>query len=106
MRDIKVISSANVAAFHLRNIPERLYRRLKAQARRNGRSVNAELIEILEDALERPTAEELDAMLARLHATTPPLSPDAPTPEELIRQGRDERERHFERLMQEHLDSR
>jgi plasmid stability protein len=95
-----------VAAFHLRNIPDRLYRRLKARAKRNGRSVNAELIEILEDALARPTAEELEARLAELHATTPPLSPDAPTPEQIIREGREERERHFEQLMREHLDSR
>lgn len=106
MRDIKVVSSGGVAAFHLRNIPDRLYRRLKARAKRNGRSVNAELIEILEEALERPTPEELDAMLAHLHATTPPLPPDAPKPEDVIREGREERERHFERLMREHLDSR
>ena len=101
-----MVSSPRVAAFHLRNIPERLYRRLKARAKRNGRSVNAELIEILEDTLGRPTPEQLDAMLAHLHATTPPLSPDAPTPEAMIREAREERSRHLDELLREGRDSR
>jgi plasmid stability protein len=90
MRDIKLVSSGRVAAFHLRNIPDRLYRRLKARAKRNGRSVNAELIEILEFELDRPSPEELNAELARLQSSIR-LRPGAPTPEELIRHDRDTR---------------
>lgn len=88
MRDIRLIPSRTMVAFHLRNIPDRLYRRLKARARRSGRSVNAELLEILERALNRPTPEELNAELDRLQGSIR-LKPGAPTPEELIRHDRD-----------------
>ena len=79
-----------MAAFHLRNIPPELYERLRARARGEGRSVNAEILWILERDLARPTGKEfmrrLDELRARIN-----LSPDAATPEDLIREDRDSR---------------
>jgi antitoxin FitA len=79
-----------VAAFHLRNIPDDLYARLRERARADGRSVNAEILSILDRALARPSADELEARLRDLHRRIR-LSPDAPTPEQLIREDRDSR---------------
>jgi plasmid stability protein len=79
-----------VAAFHLRNIPDELYERLRARARSNGRSVNAEIRSILERELARPTHDDFMRRLDDLHARWK-LSPDAPAPEDLIREDRDSR---------------
>jgi plasmid stability protein len=39
-----------VATLNIKNVPERLYARLKARARRERRSVSQEVLRILEDA--------------------------------------------------------
>ena len=36
-----------MAAFHLRDIPDETYARLRARAEANGRSINAELLRLL-----------------------------------------------------------
>jgi plasmid stability protein len=77
-----------VAAFHLRNIPPELYERLRERAARDGRSINAEILSILERNLSVPSEAEFERRLAELHSRWR-LSPDAPTPEELIRKDRD-----------------
>ena len=77
-----------MANFHLRDIPEPVYERLQRRARRAGRSMNKELLHIVERELARPTPEELDARLSEIRATIH-FSPDAPLPEDLIREDRD-----------------
>ena len=79
-----------MAAFHLRDIPEETYARLRERAARNGRSINAEVLWIVDKELGGPDPEELIARLARLRAEWT-LPPDAPRPEELIRADRDSR---------------
>ncbi|HEY8774780.1 MAG TPA: Arc family DNA-binding protein [Gaiellaceae bacterium] len=78
-----------MANFHLRDIPEPVYGKLQARAKKAGRSVNKELLSIVEKELARPTPEELDRRLRELRALIPPLPPDAPKPEDLIREDRD-----------------
>ena len=79
-----------MAAFHLRDIPDDTYARLRERAARNGRSINAEVLWIVDKQLGGPTEEEFKARLDRLleEWTRPP---DAPTPESLIRADRDSR---------------
>jgi hypothetical protein len=76
-----------VAAFHLR-LPDELYSRLRERARRDGRSINAEVVTILEAELDRPDPgdfmRKLDELLS---GWTIPAG--APMPEELIRADRD-----------------
>ena len=78
-----------MATLYVRDVPERLYKRVRARARRNGRSLNAEVLEILEDAAVREQdaaviTKRLEEIAQRIN-----LSPDAPKPEELIRWDRD-----------------
>ncbi|HSS72870.1 MAG TPA: Arc family DNA-binding protein [Gaiellaceae bacterium] len=77
-----------MANFHLRDIPEPTYRRLQGRAKKAGRSVNKELLAIVEKELARATPEEVDGELDRLRRTIR-LSPDAPRPEDLIREARE-----------------
>lgn len=77
-----------MAAFHLRDIPDETYARLRARAARNGRSINAEVLGIVERELGLPDGEELLARLRELHAEWT-LPPDAPRPEDIIREDRD-----------------
>lgn len=55
-----------MAAVTVRNISETTYRALKAQAARHGRSVEAELREIVELAVRPPTRIRLGSALADL----------------------------------------
>lgn len=79
-----------MAAFHLRDIPDDTYARLRERAARNGRSINAEVLWIVDKELGGPTEEEFNARLDRLLGEwTRPA--DAPAPEDLIRADRDSR---------------
>jgi len=76
---------------YVRNVPNRLLEALERRARRNGRSVNAEAIEILRADAERDEdARLITRRLADLAAEIN-LPPDAPRPEDLIREARDSR---------------
>jgi plasmid stability protein len=80
---------------HVRNVPPHVYAALKKRASRNGRSLNAEVIDVLEGVAERERrgakiTEELRRLAKEIN-----LPPDAPKPEEIIRQARDERARRF-----------
>jgi plasmid stability protein len=76
---------------HLRNVSMKLYQRLRRRAKRNGRSMNAEALALLEDALAREErAGTITKDLRRL-AQEINLPADAPKPEEIIRQERDRR---------------
>jgi plasmid stability protein len=80
-----------VATLYVRDVPEKLYKRLRARARRNGRSLNAEVLELIDEALLRElTSDEITDRLAELAAEID-LPPDAPRPEDIIRQERDRR---------------
>ena len=78
-----------MATLYVRDVPERLYKSLRARARRNGRSLNAEVIEMLDKAsLRDADAVEITARMREL-ARRINLPPDAPKPEDLIRWDRD-----------------
>jgi plasmid stability protein len=83
----------DVATLYIRNVPEELWAELRASALRNGRSLNAEVIARLRGDTEdwRGNPEwwaRFEARRARMRAS---ISPDAPSPEELIREDRDSR---------------
>ena len=64
---------------------------MRARARRYGRSLNAEVLELIDEAVLRElTSDEIADRLAELEAQID-LPPDAPRPEEIIRQERDRR---------------
>jgi plasmid stability protein len=80
-----------MATLYVRDVPEKLYKRLRARARRNGRSLNAEVLELIDEAVQRElTSDEITERLAELAAEID-LPPDAPRPEDIIRQERDRR---------------
>ncbi|HTW79283.1 MAG TPA: antitoxin [Terracidiphilus sp.] len=55
-----------MAAVTVRNIPEKTHRALKLRAARNGRSTEAEIRRILEDAVSAGTTAGLGSQLAAL----------------------------------------
>ena len=80
-----------MATLYVRDVPEKLYKRLRARARRNGRSLNAEVLELIDEAVLRElTSDEITDRLAELAAEID-LPPNAPRPEDIIRQERDHR---------------
>ena len=75
---------------HVRNIPEELYAELKARAQKEGRSLSAQVIILLKQALEQPArsqSEVLAAIDARRHRFDP-RKVGAPSSTELLRQDR------------------
>jgi plasmid stability protein len=78
-----------MASLHVRNVDDRLVKRLKQRAARHGRSAEAEHREILRQALTQETVtpfEELAAEVRRL------IAGRQHTPSEiLVRESRDER---------------
>jgi plasmid stability protein len=76
-----------MAAFHLR-LPDELYARLRRRAASEGRSINAEVVQILERDLARPDPSEFMRRLDELLSEWT-IPPGAPMPEELIRADRD-----------------
>jgi plasmid stability protein len=81
----------DMATLYIRDVPEVIVTRLKRRAKREGRSLNGEVVALLEASVaEERTLEEvldgLEALAKRIN-----LSPDAPMPEELIRLDRDTR---------------
>lgn len=84
-------------ALHIRNVPPKVIATLKRRAKENGRSLNAEVVELLKEYDERHTrTEELLRELDELHAEWL-LPDDAPKPEDVIREARDERTREIDR---------
>jgi antitoxin FitA len=78
-----------VATLYVRNVPEDVYEALRARAKSEGRSINAEAIAVLRAAL-RPDPEDLLAEIQMLRATTR-LPTGAFAPERIIRRDRDAR---------------
>jgi plasmid stability protein len=82
---------SNVPALHIRNVPADVVETLRKRAESHGRSLNAEVLRILTSSAERerqdtPITNRLEELARRVN-----LPPDAPTPEELIREDRDSR---------------
>jgi plasmid stability protein len=78
---------SSMATLYIRNVPAELYDRLKRRADRAGRSVNAEILEVLarDDAGHRQS-DEFERLLAEMKAKYPPIESNAV---ELIREDRD-----------------
>jgi plasmid stability protein len=76
-----------VAAFHLR-LPDELYEQLRKRAGGEGRSINAEVVSILERDLARPDSTEFMRKLDELRSRMT-LPPGTPMPEHIIRADRD-----------------
>ena len=78
-------------ALHVRDVSEDVLATLKDAARENGRSLNAEVVAWLEEHARRHRQRgEMTRRLAEIAARVN-LPPDAPKPEDLIRQDRDSR---------------
>jgi plasmid stability protein len=79
-----------MAILHVRNVPDSLYERLRTQASTQHRSLSAEVITILQNALERPkrTPAEILASIRRRRYFQPNAigAPDSIT---LLREDRD-----------------
>ena len=75
------------------NVPDALHQRLKARARAHRRSLNAEALTVLDDALQSDppvpkSREEAVARLDALRASIAPLPPEM-DPVRIIREDRD-----------------
>jgi plasmid stability protein len=82
---------------NIRNVPGSVVATFKRRAKENGRSLNAEVVEILKDSAERhKQAADLLRELDELRAEWL-LPEDAPKPEDVIREARDERAREIDR---------
>ena len=81
----------NVPALHIRDVPPDVVEALRESARSSGRSLNAELVVVLGEAARRHRERgTLTRRLAEIAARVN-LPPDAPKPEDLIREDRDSR---------------
>src|SRR5205823_7165705 len=83
-------SMARMPTLYIRNVPPEVYEALKARAKREGRSVNAEALKILEDVAEQEPQSGL-ALLDRLWEISKEIkrAPGDPTAAEVIRILRD-----------------
>ena len=66
----------------IKNIPDAVVRRLKAQAARNRRSLNSEVIDVLAST-GQPTPIDVEALLARARALRPIPATARLTPRQL-----------------------
>ena len=81
----------SVPAVHIRDVDDAVLTTLRELARENSRSLNAELVAILEERAARHRQRgEVTRRLAEIAARIN-LPPDAPKPEDLIRADRDSR---------------
>ncbi len=58
-----------MATITVKNIPEEIYEKIKLQAKAKGRSVNSEILSILEHAVQRLTPMDVQEVLERAHKT-------------------------------------
>jgi plasmid stability protein len=87
----------SVPTLNIRNVPENVVATLKRRAKESGRSLNAEVVQVLTDSAQRQEqAADLLRELDELRAEWL-LPEDAPRPEDLIREARDERAHEIDR---------
>jgi len=80
-----------MATIHVSDVPDALYEQLGARAERHGRSLNAELLEIIDEALLRELrSDQITDRLTELAAEVD-LPADAPKPEDILREERSRR---------------
>ncbi len=84
---------------YIRNVPTEVYEALKARARREGRSVNAEALKILEDVAERQSSRAELAERLRAYSASFVRKPGDPTAAEVIRLLRDGRADELDRRL-------
>jgi plasmid stability protein len=83
-------------------VPPEVYEALKARAKREGRSVNAEALVALEEIAEQERGRDaVDRFLALGEEIRKKLPRDAPSAEEIIRQMREERTEHLIRVIED-----
>lgn len=81
----------DMPALHIRNVPADVLDALRERARVSGRSLNAELVELLAEGARRHRERgTLTRRLAEIAARVN-LPADGPRPEDFIRQDRDSR---------------
>ena len=78
-----------MSILHVRNIPEALYQRLKERAETQRRSLSAEVIALLEWAIEEAGRDPTTTLQAiRERRELYPISPEAPDSTTLLREDR------------------
>ena len=86
---------SEVPTLNIRNVPERVVATLRRRAKEHGRSLNAEVVEALKEYDTRHSDRtELRRQLQKFRREWL-APPDAPTPEEMIRAGHEERDRRI-----------
>lgn len=86
---------SGVPAIHVRNVPDGLVKQLKQRAKRNGRSLNAEIVVLLENSVENDREPGWIARrLEEIHEKHP-LRGEPLDAADLIRQGHEERDRRI-----------
>jgi plasmid stability protein len=80
---------SGVPTLHLRNVPTRVYERLRRRSKASGRSMNAEAVALLAEGLEREARTASVTEGLRRLAREIDLPPGASRPEEIVRQMRD-----------------
>lgn len=90
---------------HIRQMKPEVIARLKAQAKRNHRSMEAEARALIEANVQHESMTEWLARMDEVREKYPiPWKPGDPTSAELIREEREERERTIERAMERDVD--
>jgi hypothetical protein len=82
-----------MATLYIRHVPEKLYARLKKLAESQNRTVNAQVITLIQEALDAETMRQKQAALLeamRRDIWTPPAN--SPGTLEVLRETREERE--------------
>jgi plasmid stability protein len=82
-----------MATLYVENVPEDLYEALRAQARRNRKSISAEVLDILEHMVPTPAVlerrREAIKRALEIQAMRGPSEGPFPTAEEMLREDRD-----------------
>lgn len=74
---------------HVRNVPDRLYEQIREQAQAQNRSISAEVITLLQRALEQSTRPQDDILEGiRRRRFFRPAEADAPDSTSILRQDR------------------
>jgi plasmid stability protein len=79
-----------MTSFLVRDLDDGVMQRLKERAKRNGRSVQQEIQQVLRDAA-RPTNDEVRGLFEAFDAEHGPLSLDSDVVRDIVRQERDSR---------------
>ena len=86
---------------YIRNVPPEVYEALKSRAERQGRSVNAEALKILEEVAERETGKAaVERFLELAKEIRKKMPSGGPSAAEIVRQMRDERSEHLARVIE------